>query len=98
MSDTGPDTEVEFQQYIFSNDLSDVRLPGLLDMFYRGVLTNTIGLMVAKDVELDIDALLLVGLEQNEDGGVDTYPLARILDPAELKRYRSPDGTGGYFD
>ncbi len=97
MSDKGP-IEAEFQQYIFANVLSDARLPALLEMFYRGVLVNSIGIMCALDKRTDTDALLLVGVEDDGQGGVSTYPLARILDPVEVANYLSPDGQGGYFN
>lgn len=101
MSHDGPIDEkgtLELQQYIFSNVLSDTRLPSLLEMFYRGVFVNTIGIMCALDKRTDTDALLLVGVEDDGKGGVSTYPLARILDPAEVANYLSPDGLGGYFN
>lgn len=98
MSEGTQNEEVEFNQYIFSNNMTDPRLAMLLEMFYRGVLQNTVGIMLAKDVGNDgKDALLLVGVEANDDGTTSTYPLARILDPLEVGNYRSPDGKGGWF-
>lgn len=87
----------ELNQYIFSNNLSDIRLPSLLEMYYRGVFENTVGIMLAKDKETDEEVILLVGVEEN-DGRLDAYPLAKVLDPSEVKKYASPDGQGGWFN
>lgn len=79
---------------IFSNTPTKYQYD-LLQMFYQGAFGSTIGLMEAFNTELDKSELILVGLAE-EDGKQVTYPLARLLNPEEVKNYLAPDGKGGY--
>jgi hypothetical protein len=84
--------------YLFTNDAQRAGvLHQLLEMFHRGVLENTIGIMEAKNKESGAIERLIVGVEHN---GADTftYPLARLLNPDEAQKYAGPDGKGGYLD
>ena len=88
----------EFNSYIFSNNPSNPRLMSLLEMFYRGVLQNTVGIMEAKNKLSGEEVLLLVGLSQNDEGQTDTYPIARILGPEDAYDFAAPTGSGEFFD
>lgn len=70
----------------------------LMEMFYRGAYANTLAYMDAFNETTGQVEQLLVGFERDEETGkVDTYPLARLLLPEEVKAYKAPDGKGGYF-
>ena len=85
-------------EYMFTNDLTSVqRLRPLLHMFYKGVFTNTIGIMNALNTETDEEELILVGVEHTEDGRTLTYPIASILDNTLASKYVGPDGRGGWL-
>lgn len=85
--------------YMFSNDQQATpRLLPLLKMFYRGVYENTVGLMEAKNRDTGNVEMLLVGLEHDENGMTNTFPLAKILDAATAIRYLAPDSEGGWLE
>lgn len=102
MSDTEiltEDTEMGLIAYMFTNHAEQgVMLQQLLDMFYRGVYANTIGVGSLMNTETGEEELVLVGLEHREDGLTDTYPLARVLGPDEIANYVFPDGKGGWLN
>lgn len=84
--------------YLFTNDAERAGvMHQLLEMFHRGVLENTIGIMEAKNKETGAIERLIVGVEHD---GADTftYPLARLLSPSEAQNYAGPDGKGGYLE
>ena len=83
---------------VFSNILQDEAAYQLIQLFYRGALENSIGMMRALNNTTGQEELLLVGMEPNGRGGVDTYPLAAIVTPDKVSNYFSPDGKGGWFD
>lgn len=84
--------------YMFTNHPEQApMIQGLLDMFYKGTYNNTIGIMSALNTETGKEELLIVGVEQLENGLTDTYPLARILGPGEHEIYRGPDGKGSWL-
>jgi hypothetical protein len=85
--------------YMFTNDAKQsYLLQQLLDMYYRGAYSNTIGIMSALNTETEETELLIVGVSHDEDGLTNTFPLARILTPQEVGKYRGPDGKGGWLD
>lgn len=83
---------------VFSNNLKDESAYQLLQLFYRGAVENSIGIMRALNNTTGQEELMLVGMEPNGKGGVDTYPLASIVTPEKVPMYFSPDGKGGWFD
>lgn len=89
--------EQEAIMYLYTNEGNDAPAQSFLGMFYEGVLQNTLGIMRALNVETDKTELLLVGVNIDSNGS-EVYPLARILTPEDLGRYKSPDGKGGWFD
>lgn len=101
MSDTEIQTNEEpgLIAYVFTNNIQQGGfLQSLLDMFYRGCFSNTIGIMSARNKETDEEELVLVGVEHLEDGNTLTYPLARVLKPEEGPNYIGPDGKGGWLE
>lgn len=85
--------------YVFANDKRNPAPFGLLDMFYAGVSTNTVGIMVAKDKVTGNEVPILVGLSKTEgDEQPSVFPLAVIIGELDTGRYLPPDGKGGYVD
>lgn len=88
--------EVELNEYIFTNDHTNPFAQQVLHLVYESVFKNLVGIMQAKHKPTDEIHTLLVGLEQDGNGGINTYPLARILMQHEQNEYLAPDGKGGY--
>jgi hypothetical protein len=83
------------KRQIFANKVSE-HMVFRLRMMEQGFKANSIGYMESKDVRTGEIVELLVGVEEDEDG-IHTFPLARMLTRAEdLKYYLPPDGEGGY--
>ena len=82
------------EMMLFSNNPNPIQY-NLLEMFYRGVLANTLGLMEARNTETGELDLILVGLDKEGDE-VKTYPLAVMLKKDGGKIYQAPDGKGNY--
>lgn len=94
------ETNVEKQVtlYKFTNKEESPQLDNILAMFYTGVNDNTIGIMESWDLENEREALILVGIEVDENGKPVCFPLAQILRAEDVGSFLSPDGKGGYFD
>lgn len=85
--------------FVFANDTKNPAPFGILDMFYKGVLTNTIGIMIAMDTEQNKEVAILVGLSPQEGSSeLTAYPLAMVLGEEHTKRFLPPDGKGGFID
>jgi hypothetical protein len=85
--------------YLFTNNVAQAPfLQQLLEMYYKGAYTNTIGVMSALNTETDKEELLIVGVMHTPEGLTNTLPLARILDPDEVANYLGPDGKGGWLE
>ncbi len=87
----------EMVPYVFANDKNNPAPFGLLDMFYDGVLSNTVGIAIVWDKKNECEQPILVGLSK-EDGqsNVSIFPLAVIVGAEDQDRYAAPDGKGGY--
>lgn len=85
---------MDMEMMLFSNNPNPIQY-NLLEMFYRGVLANTLGLMEARNTETGELDLILVGLDK-EGTEIKTYPLAVMLKTDGGKIYEAPDGKGGY--
>lgn len=84
--------------YMFTNHREQgFMLQQLLDMFYRGAFSNTIGIGSFLNNETDEEELLIVGVDHGDDGITRTYPLAKVLGPTETSKYIGPDGQGGWL-
>ena len=89
--------EMEILLSVFSNNPMDEAAYQTLQLFYKGAVENSVGIMRALDGVTGETALILVGIEKDHSG-IKTYPLARVLTPDDANNYFSPDGTGGWFD
>lgn len=88
--------ELELNMYVLSNIPGDEYALNLLTMLTDGFLKNQVGIMRAREEGTDKEVLLIVGIEEQADGPVKTYPLARVLSAEEGTYFSSPDGFGGY--
>lgn len=68
-----------------------------LQMLYREAYLNNIGIMHAKRKDDGETDLILVKLQPNAEGKIDSYPMAKILDAKEAMNYIAPDGKGGWI-
>lgn len=84
---------IEMDLHIFANDPSPQHQM-LLEMFYNGAFTNTLGVMEALDSDTGKLEKLIVGV----DAQGNAYPLAQCLGPEDTKKYLAPDGAGGYHN
>ena len=85
---------VDIGLIVFSNDITEQGTVELLKMFYKGAFENTIGIARCKNSKTGNIESVLVGVDP--EGGF--YPLAKVLDPADVAVLQAPDGKGGYFD
>lgn len=93
---TQKNKEVDINLYVFSNDTQDQGTVQLLQMFYRGAYSNSVGIMRALNTSTDKVESILVGLEV-EEGETKLIPLAKVLEPQDVPNYLSPNGKGGWF-
>lgn len=84
--------------YKFTNQAQSPELDDILAMFYIGVGGNTIGIMQAFNLITEKEELILVGVQIDEDGKADCYPLASVLNAEQARNYLAPDGEGGFYD
>lgn len=83
---------------VFTN-AKDLRpLQTLLWGFYNGVAQNRVGIMSAFDTKQNKETLILVGLNEGEDGITECFPLAEVLASEDAERFLSPDGEGGWIN
>lgn len=87
----------KFRLLAFSNDTSNTAVLKQLEMYYELAFNNQIGIMHARNDETQEIETLLVGIGLGVDGGVETYPIARILGENDVNLYSPPDGDGGYL-
>lgn len=84
--------------HVYSNAPYNPAPYGLLDLFYRQVFANKVGLIMAKHtVDGEIYPVLAFVEPGDEDGDVRLYPIARLLTEAEVPEFLSPMGDGEYF-
>lgn len=88
----------EMVLYKFSNKESTPYLDSLFAMFHHGAFTNSLGIMEAWNLDTEQEEILLVGVELDENGKPDCYPVAKVLRAEDISKYLSPNGKGGYFD
>lgn len=90
--------ESQMIPHVYSNDPYNPVPYGLLDILYRQVFENRVGIMHAKDKKTGdvVPVICFVGDRDNED--VALYPIARMLSEAEVEDYLAPVGDGEYFE
>lgn len=84
--------------HVYSNDTYNPVPYGLLDMFYRMVFTNRVGMMVGKDAVTGELATLLCFVGDKGEDDVELFPVAVLLQAEETQRYLAPLGNGEYYD
>lgn len=84
--------------YKFTNQEVSHDLDNILAMFYHGVHENQLGIMTAWNLALEKEELILVGVQLDENGKPDCYPLCRVLSSEDARVYLAPDGKGSYYD
>lgn len=90
--------EQEILLTVFTNTPHDEAAYQVLQLFYKGAVENSIGMMRALNNATGNEELILVGMQPNAAGGVDSFPLAKVLVKDDVENYFSPDGRGGWFD
>lgn len=98
VENTTPDEGMELVLYKFTNKADTPYLDSLFGMFHHGAFSNSLGIMEAWNLETEREEVILVGVEIDEDGKPDCYPVARVLTAEDVGKYLSPNGKGGYFD
>ncbi len=88
-----PDLEIEL--HVLSNEPQPWKYD-LMQMLYTGSINNQLGYMDAMNKDTGELERLLVGLQLNNEGKVDAYPIARFLEQDEITKYLAPDGKGAY--
>lgn len=90
--------ENDMTPHVYSNDPYNPVPYGLLDILYRQVFENRVGIMNAKhkDTGEIVPVICFVGDREGED--VALYPIARMLTEAETGLYLAPVGDGEYFE
>lgn len=78
---------------VHQNDATNPAPYAMLDAFYAGVFTNTLGIMIAKHAPTGMLVPVLIG---TDDTG-DVYPLAACLSPEAAAAFLPPDGNGGFI-
>lgn len=94
---------MEYTSYVFSNGMdgygaADPAAESVLQMFVEGTLNNQVGVMRSWNVKSGEEELVLIGVQLDENGKPECYPLAKVLLADEAANYFSPDGKGGWFD
>lgn len=84
--------------HVFSNEPYNPVPYGLLDLFYRMVDENRVGIIESRDSETEEGVLVLCFVGDTGDGTTELYPVARLLKEEETVRYLAPTGDGGYYD
>lgn len=98
MKEVSNDELKEVVLFKFTNQVASHDLDNVLAMFYHGVHQNQLGIMTAWNLALEKEELILVGVQLDENGKPDCYPLCRILSSEDARLYLAPDGKGGYYD
>lgn len=84
--------------YKFTNAAESPYLDSLLAMVYQGAFDNSLGIMECWDLSTDDVAVVIVGVQLDENGKAECYPLFKLLKAEDVPNFLSPDGNGGYYD
>ena len=79
---------------VHQNDATNPAPYAMIDAFYAGVFSNTLGIMIAKHKPTGMLVPVLMG---TDDMG-NVYPLAACLSPEVAASFLPPDGKGGYIE
>lgn len=70
-------------------------LKGMLKMVYSSAATGRLAAMQSLNEETQEEELIIVGVEQNENG-INCYPLFAPIKAEDVPKYSAPDGQGGW--
>lgn len=85
--------------HVFSNHKEKEHLDllkGLLKMVYSSAATGRLAAMQSLNEETQEEELIIVGVEQNENG-VNCYPLFAPIKAEDVPKYSAPTGDGGWI-
>ena len=88
--------EAGAKPYVFANDTSNPAPFAILDMIYKGVYTNTLGIMIAKHKESGVELPVLVGIAGVQGEDMTLFPVAVAINQENAEQFLAPDGAGGY--
>lgn len=94
-----PDQEGQIALLTFTNDKSPENmglLQGLLKMVIHTCFTGRLAIMQAKNAETGDVEIILVGVDQNENG-VACYPLFTPIKAEDVPKYLAPNGSGTWI-
>lgn len=91
-------TENDMIPHVYSNDKYNPVPYGLLDILYRQVFENRVGIMNAKEVSTgkEVPVICFVGDRDGDD--VALFPIARMLTEDEVGNYLAPLGDGEWHE
>lgn len=87
-------TEKGLTPHIFTNDKTNPAPAFIIDMFYKGVFENQVGVVVAKNRETGEEEQLLVAIAGVDGDNMEIYPIAKVLGQEGLELYAFPNGEG----
>jgi|SRR5690625_286192 len=90
--------ENDMTPHVYSNDPHNPVPYGLLDILYRQVFENRVGIMQAKEVSTGKEVPVICFVGDREDEDVALYPIARMLTEDEVGNYRAPLGEGKWHE
>lgn len=91
--------EVDYIEYVFSNQQPrDPECESLLRMFVHGVFNNQVAIVRAYNNEIQEEEIILAGVNVNEDGKPELYPICTVLKGTDVDKYFAPNGEGGFYD
>lgn len=91
--------EVDYIEYVFSNQQPrDPECQTLLRMFVQGVYDNQIAIVRAYNNDIQDEEIILAGININDDGKPELYPICTVLKGSDVGKYFAPNGDGGFYD
>lgn len=87
----------EVVEWLFTNDKTNPAIVNIFRIFHNVTYMNSLGVMHAKNKETGEVSTILVGVDIQPDGSINTWPLAKVLTPQEQNMFLSPDGEGGWI-
>lgn len=83
--------------HVYANDTTNPVPYGLLDMFYRLVHENRVGMFIGKNAETGNEEIVLCFVGDKDDENAELFPVAVVLKAEDAGNYRAPVGDGSYF-
>ena len=86
----------ELQEWVFTNDKSNPSPRHLFHLLHESAFKNKLGVMHALRKDDHKIATVIVGVDQDAEGNLICWPIARMLTEDEQGLFMTPDGKGGY--